>query len=199
MKHNAVNRNPLFLRADPRTEKEVIKRGVVERLQRLGVSAKAIEVIREELHLGNLRRPEKVDPERWMPLNEAVAMLSHLGRSARTLMKAISDGDVKTLEHGFDMWVWRTQVLELLEEFIQMREAAKLFEVNERTIRRWIASGALLVGEDARHWGGKWIVRHTAIARVLSKMRTTSVQNADIKSKRGQKRGQKPSRKAKPR
>jgi len=199
MKHNAVNRNPLFLRADPRTEKEVIKHGVVERLKRLGVSAQAIEVIREELHLGNLPRPQKVDPERWMPLNEAVAMLSHLGRSARTLMKAITDGDVKTLERGFEMWVWRAQVLELLEEFIQMREAAKLFEVNEKTIRRWIASGALVQGQEARRWGGKWIVRHTAVARLLGKTRTNAVQNADMKSKRGQKKQGKPRRKAKPR
>ena len=174
MKHNATDRNPLFLRANPRTEKEVIKRGVVERLRRLGVSAKAIEVIRDELHLGNLKRPKKIDIERWMPLNEAVAMLSHLGRSARTLMKAITDGDVKTMERDFEMWVWRAQVLELLEDFVQMREAAKLFEVNERTIRRWITCGMLAKGQDARRWGGKWIVRHTAVARLVGKVRTKS-------------------------
>lgn len=194
MKHNAADRNPLFLGGHPQLEQERLKRLAVERLERLGASPRLIETVREELNVGPKPTSARVDPDRWMLLREATEALSHLSRTARVTRQAILNSQIKRLSRNGQVWVWRDQVLELVEDFLALREAAEVFGVNERTLRRWVGSGRLARERDAKAWGGKWIVRCSILkelivpdrSRGVERMRTQPQKNADIAEKSGQ-------------
>lgn len=170
MKHNAVDRNPLFLGQHPHLEQDRLKRLAVERLERLGASPKLIETVREELNLGP--RPVatgRVDQDRWMPIGEAIDKLGHLSRTARVTRQAILESSIKRLHRNGQIWVWRDHVLELVEDFLSLREAAQVFGVNERTLRRWVASGRLARDREAKEWGGKWAIRSSSLKVLLAR------------------------------
>jgi integrase len=173
MKHNAVDKNPLFLGQHPQLAQERLKRLAVERLERLGASPKLIETVREELNLGPRSAPTCIDPDCWMPLREAVEALNHLSRTARVTRRAILDSTIKRLQRNGQMWVWRDHVLELVEDFLSLREAARVFGVNERTLRRWVSDGRLVRDRDAKAWGGKWVIRCSSLKALIKKHNVT--------------------------
>ena len=188
MKHNAVDRNPLFMRALPQEDRDSLKRGIVSRLERLGVARKVVETVREELCLDSGTAPFRVDTERWMPMEETLKVLVHLNRSRRSLRKAVLESDLKVLERNGRVWVWRDQVMELVEDFVTMSEASRTFGIDKRTLRRWARKGVLQAPNDLKRWGGKSLVRFSRLKKVKGAMRTKGGRNADISAKRGHKK-----------
>ena len=47
--------------------------------------------------------------------------------------------------------------------FYYLDEVAAKFQVNERTVRRWITSGKL----EAMKWGGRWLIAESDIKELI--------------------------------
>jgi len=54
--------------------------------------------------------------------------------------------------------------------FYYLDEVAAKFQVNERTVRRWIASGKL----EAMKWGGRWLIAEPDIKEFIKQRLNTS-------------------------
>ncbi|MBT4208577.1 helix-turn-helix domain-containing protein [Candidatus Woesearchaeota archaeon] len=54
--------------------------------------------------------------------------------------------------------------------FYYLDEVAAKFQVNERTVRRWITSGKL----EAMKWGGRWLIAESDIKEFIKQRLNTS-------------------------
>ena len=50
-------------------------------------------------------------------------------------------------------------------ENLSLSEAAEIWEIDESTIRKAIASGKLVDGQDCRKFGKQWVITEKAMAR----------------------------------
>jgi len=55
--------------------------------------------------------------------------------------------------------------------FYYLDEVAAKFQVNERTVRRWITSGKL----EAMKWGGRWLIAESDIKEFIKQHTSSTV------------------------